>query len=420
MKEFEERCRQLEKVSQVISKINEGLTLAEIMDCIYQEFRGLIPYDRMGLSLIEDGGKVVRAVWGKSALPKVCLPPDYTAALLGSSLEEIVRTNQPRVINNLAAYLENKPGSESTRLIVEEGIRASLTCPLIAGKKAVGFLFFSSKEVDAYAGVHVERFEMLAEAVSLIVEKGRLVTELIRQKEAMDKQNDELRQLNDTKNTFLGMAAHDLRGGVGTIKAVAELLLNVDQKLSIEDRENLLQSARRQSTYMLSLIDGLLDVNRIEAGKLTLNKEKLDLRGFLQTLVADHGKLATLKNISVVLRDAPAQTIVADPVRLRQIADNLISNAVKFSPRNSTILVQAKLREGGCYISVKDQGPGLTAEDRKSVFQDYRKLSAQPTGGEKSFGLGLAITRRVVEAHGGRIGVDSEPGKGATFWFVIP
>ncbi len=110
---------------------------------------------------------------------------------------------------------------------------------------------------------------------------------------------------------------------------------------------------------------------------------------------------------------------LADPMRLRQVMDNLISNAVKYSPAGSEVRVRAAVEGDEWLVSVQDQGPGLTADDQERLFEDFARLSAKPTGGEKSTGLGLAITRRVIEAHGGRIGVNSTPGSGATFWFTL-
>jgi signal transduction histidine kinase len=106
---------------------------------------------------------------------------------------------------------------------------------------------------------------------------------------------------------------------------------------------------------------------------------------------------------------------------LRQVVDNLISNAVKYSPPGSRVTVTVETSgDSGWRINVADEGPGITPADRKKLFKDFARLSARPTGGEKSIGLGLAISRRVVEAHGGKIGVDSEPGRGANFWFTLP
>jgi signal transduction histidine kinase len=112
--------------------------------------------------------------------------------------------------------------------------------------------------------------------------------------------------------------------------------------------------------------------------------------------------------------------VMADPVHLRQVVDNLVSNAVKYSPPGSTVTVSVEQQNSGWRVNVQDEGPGITAADREHLFKDFARLSAKPTGGEKSTGLGLAISRRAVEAHGGQIGVDSEPGHGANFWFTLP
>jgi len=171
---------------------------------------------------------------------------------------------------------------------------------------------------------------------------------------------------------------------------------------------------------MLGLVEDLLDVSQIESGKLELNQTALQLDTVLQDAVKRHNQLATPKNTRVDLAETPAGQVYADPRRLRQVLDNLISNAVKYSPPGSTICLKAERIPDFWKVSVRDQGPGITPEDREKLFQDFARLSARPTGGEKSTGLGLAITRRVVEAHGGRIGVDSTPGQGATFWFTLP
>ena len=171
---------------------------------------------------------------------------------------------------------------------------------------------------------------------------------------------------------------------------------------------------------MLVLINDLLDVTQIESGKLVLNKVSIELQNFLAESVSRHAALATPKGTRVLLDDCPAGTVMADPRRLRQVMDNLISNGVKYSPPGSAVRVSAQSTPLEWRVAVQDQGPGITEKDRRRLFQDFARLSAQPTGGEKSTGLGLAITRRVVQAHSGQIGVDSEPGRGASFWFTLP
>ncbi len=417
---LEMRYQETHQLSEITSQINAGLMLDEILEAVYQEFRAFIPYNRIGFSLIESNGERVRARWAKTDQPAAELQVGYSAPLHGSSLETIIRTGQPRILNDLDEYLKQKPGSEATRLITAEGIRSSLTCPLIANGVPVGFMFFSSIYPNTYADTHVDTFQRIANQLSVIVEKGRLVSQLAIQKQSIEQQNEELRHLNDLKNNFLGMAAHDLRNPLGNIQMALSLLSETDGGWTEETRQMLVKQSLGQAEYMLQLLNDLLDVSQIESGKFTINPVSTDVGQFLQEIVRWHQQLAQIKAIRVVLELTTDGVIHADPIRLRQVLDNLISNAIKFSPSQSTVYVRAKPTESGWYLEVQDQGPGLSAEDKQRLFQHFARLSAQPTGGEKSTGLGLAITRRIVEAHGGEIGVNSTPGNGATFWLKLP
>ena len=403
---LELQYQELRKLDQITSQINAGLLLDDILENVYHSFKDIIPYNRIGFSLIENNGTTVRARWATTDQPDVQLKVGYEAPLAGSSLETIIQTGQPRIINDLAAYLKRKPESESTRLILAEGIRASLTCPLIANGIPVGFMFFSSTQPAVYHQEHVESYRRIADQLSVIVEKGRLVSELALQKEAIETQNRELKVLDDLKNRLLGMAAHDLRNPIGYIQMIAEFLLESGNKLSPEDWARLLGDLHDQSRHMLDLLNDLLEVSQIESGRLEIRPRPVDLRAFLADAVQRHGMLAAPKGTTVRLADAPQVTIEADPERLRQVIDNLISNAIKYSPPGSTVRVAAVRKHGDWRISVQDEGPGIKPGERNRLFTEFAKLSARPTGGESSTGLGLAITRRIVEAHGGKIGVE--------------
>jgi signal transduction histidine kinase len=417
---LELRYREVQKIEKITAQINAGVLLDDILEIVYRDFRELIPYNRIGLSLIEDDGQTVRARWAKTDQPHMTITAGYASSLAGSSLDDIIRTGQPRILNDLEEYLRLHPQSTSTHDILSEGIRSSLTCPLIANGVPIGFIFFSSASANIYSKTHVATFNHVAEQLSIIVEKGRLVSEIAAQKAAIEQQNEELRHLSELKDSFLGMAAHDLRTPITVIQLAVGLMLDYGAPLSDEERTSFLRDIKRQSDHMLALLNDLLDVTEIEAGHLSLDRQPIDLADFLQDATAWHRKLAAPKGTQIILEDVPAGRAQADALRLRQVVDNLISNAVKYSPPGSQVWVRAERTSDGWRIHVKDQGPGITPKDRQRLFQDFARLSAKPTGGEKSTGLGLAITHRVVAAHDGQIGVDSEPGQGADFWFTLP
>jgi hypothetical protein len=417
---LEQRYREVQDLQAITASINTGLLLEEVLDRVYQDFREYIPYDRIGCALIDPDGKLLRARWARADYPEIRLDKGYFAPLEGSSLQSIIDTGKPRILNDLVEYLRVKPGSESTSLMVAEGVRSSLTCPLIANGVPVGFLFFSSRVPNTYANVHVWTYQRLAQQISVMVEKGWLVSQLAEQKVVIEGQNAELRRLNELKNRVLGVVAHDLRNPIANVQCIAELLLDQACGLTEEERRGFIEDIRQQAAGMLPLLNELLDATQLESSGLSLNRQSVDLAALLRDAVTRHRLLAEPKRTQVVLEAMPAGALPADPARLRQVLDNLISNAVKFSPSGSTVRIRARRLETAWRVEVQDQRPGLTDEDREYLFQDFARSSARLTGGEKSTGLGLAITRRVIEAHGGQIGVDSELGKGTTFWFTLP
>lgn len=173
--ELERREKRL--LDEIIHKVNAGLRLPEILEFVFDQFKPMVPYERIGFAVIEDNGRILRAHWSKSAVGKVILSDGYFAPMASTSLAPLLDSGVPRVLNDLPAYLQNNPQSHSTKLIVEEGMKSSLTCPLFVNGKAVGFLFFSSTSLNAYQPVHVERFVRVARQLALIIEKARCYEE---------------------------------------------------------------------------------------------------------------------------------------------------------------------------------------------------------------------------------------------------
>jgi len=279
-------------------------------------------------------------------------------------------------------------------------------------------MFFTSATPDAYTGMHAATFMRIAGQLAVMVERARMASELEEKRKTFETQNEELLRLNKTKDRFLGMAAHDLRNPTASILMAAEYLtstqLDRDQRLFVRD-------IAAQAEYMLTLIEDLLDVSQIESGVLELSREPISTVEFVGEEVARHSALAAPKGIRIVFEtDVKRGMVLADRVRMRQVMDNLLTNAVKYSPPDTTVVVRLRRHDGLCRIEVQDEGPGISPEDQEQLFSYFGRLSAVPTGGESSTGLGMAITRRIVEAHGGTIGVESQVGEGSTFWVMLP
>jgi signal transduction histidine kinase len=171
---------------------------------------------------------------------------------------------------------------------------------------------------------------------------------------------------------------------------------------------------------MLAMVNDLLDITAIESGKFSLNLTPTQLCDLVREQAEMSKFRAAKKSISVEENYSDVGTINIDPNRLSQAVDNFISNAIKFSPAGSTIVLDVSRKGASIYIRIKDQGPGFSAVDMERLFSDFQQLSARPTAGEKSTGLGLAIAKRVVDAHGGQIMVESAQGAGTTFTILLP
>jgi len=233
---------------------------------------------------------------------------------------------------------------------------------------------------------------------------------------------EELQGLNRIKDEFVGMAAHDLRSPLAVVEMYATFLLEDPQGcLTAKDRE-FLRVIKNQGRYMLNLINDLLDVTRIESGHLDLNVRSGDWAEFVRRNVDLNGALAARRGVAIEVDVAAAESFIIpfDRNRMEQVLNNLIGNAVKFSPAGSRIVVRV-CREGEFVrVSVIDSGPGIPAGELAALFKPFYRGSAPLPPGERSTGLGLPIARRIVEAHGGKIGVESREGHGSTFWFTIP
>ncbi len=232
---------------------------------------------------------------------------------------------------------------------------------------------------------------------------------------------DQLSKANAAKNRFLGMAAHDLRNPLASIRGLAEFLSDGTVGQLTPDQLDLVKTIHSASQSMLDLVNELLDVATIEAGELKLQLEPDNLAALLEKSVFLNNIEAAKKNTRIVIA-APAEPMILriDSAKMRQVADNLISNAVKYSPPGSTVTVELHRRADARGFSVMDQGPGIPETERDKLFKDFGKLSAKPTGGEKSTGLGLAICRKIIDAHGGVITAHNLPELGCEFRVTLP
>lgn len=241
---------------------------------------------------------------------------------------------------------------------------------------------------------------------------------------------DELRGIIEEKDKQLSMCAHDLRNPLASVCGIAEFLLEPSiGPLNSEQRE-LVDSIREAGESMLKLVNRLLDLSIVEAGKLKLELVPSSLREFAKRAVFLAAVVGASKGIGIVMQPetSPEPLLMIDVMRIREVVDNLLSNAVKFSPPNTSVRVTietlpaAAAEQSAVWVrfSVRDQGPGVPEAERDLLFRDFSRLSTCPTAGEKSTGLGLSICRKIIDLHGGTIGAVNHPEGGCVFSFCLP
>jgi signal transduction histidine kinase len=261
-----------------------------------------------------------------------------------------------------------------------------------------------AQEVDPYAKQHNRILSRLL----------YFIDELIKE---FDEQNEKLKLLIEQKNMFLGMAAHDLRSPIIVVQGFAGI---IEESVSGENKE-FASIIAKQSHKMLSLLNDILDFSMIEAGKIALKKEKVDYLSIVTQNINMNRIFAQKKQIKISYEfEINDQVMFIDSGKIEQVLNNIIGNAIKYSYPDSTIHIKVLASEDMLVTEIQDQGDGIPPHEIVDIFSPFKKSSVLPTGGEASHGLGLAIVKKIIEEHGGKVGVNSELGIGSQFYFMLP
>jgi signal transduction histidine kinase len=277
--------------------------------------------------------------------------------------------------------------------------KASSLLPVLARAQATRSLRLANAELERQLRQHVME---LAEANERL-EQARTAAE----------------HASAEKSRFLSNMSHELRTPLNGILGFAQILAADKLPATQLEKQRFARNIVQSGQHLLKLVNEILDLARIEAGKVPLAMEAVDVPTVLQECRMMVSPLAAKRDISLRFATAPQQCLRADRTRLVQVLINLLSNAIKYNREHGQVTVDCSAApDGRLRISVSDTGPGLEPEQVQHIFQPFNRLGRDE--GEEGSGLGLALTRRVVEAMQGAIGVDSEPGRGSTFWVELP
>ena len=251
---------------------------------------------------------------------------------------------------------------------------------------------------------------------------GLLILYLKAKQKQVDALNTHLNRINQEKNKFLGIVAHDLRNPLGNIHAFSDYLINENNGKVNRELIDILTLMKNLSGNTMAVLDNLLDISKIESGKIELSLQSEDLISFIKQHIHFNQRLANKKKIEIKYRSTLEKLITKfDNKHLSEVIDNLLSNAIKYSKPYSEILVKISQMENKKVLTeIIDSGNGIPETEQKKLFRYFQTTSSKPTGGEKSTGLGLAIAKQLINLHKGEIGVKSSEKNGSNFYFTLP
>jgi hypothetical protein len=402
-----------EGVRRTLDTINLKVAAAEsldrVMEFLFDATLDVCPCDRIGLAFVEeDGGRVVSR-WVKATYEPLLLAHGYSEDMSGSSLEALLAGRKVRVIRDLAAYLEAHPGSRSTRILVREGVRSSMTCPLVVDGRTVGLLFRSSREPDVYGPQQVRMHLAVAERLAQAVEKAWRI--------------ERLEEANRAYTEMLGFVAHELKSPVASMVMDATMIREGYLGEVAEKPREKLGKMVAKGEYLLGLVRDYLDLARLESPGLTVSaRADFDLIGEGIDVAVDIARAdadARGMTIEVVVPRRPLP-VEADPDLLKIVLVNLIGNGVKYGRDGGRVTVAAEVEDAAVVVRVRNEGPGFPESQKSRLFRKFSRLQTPELRSRKGTGVGLYTVWRIVRLHGGRVWAESQEGAWAEFAFRIP
>jgi signal transduction histidine kinase len=421
---YEEAARQ-EREAAFLDHATQLFNSTLDLDAILQQVTHLateVLGDSCSILLIETGNAYL--VPGASYHPD----PQEQEIRLQAQREHPIRIGDAGSVVGLAAadgrpYLVKDARQEGRLRYVDLlNIHSSIAVPIIVKGRILGVLATSITHLGRqFTQVDLRLAMALADRAALAIENSRLYAQERRLRQELEELNEKVQEANRLKTEFVTVVTHELRSPLTSIAGYLDLLLEEEGREGAEAREAYLQIVKRNADRLLELINDLLDLARLEAGKLELKRLPLDLEGLIQEVSGVlHPQIEGKGQHLHLDLAAPLPAVTGDPERLTQILLNLVSNAHKYTPQGGSITIATRAERAGVCIAVQDTGIGLASEEQQQLFTKFFRAQHPLVREAAGTGLGLAIARALVELHGGTLTVVSTPGQGSTFNVTLP
>ncbi|MBP7148170.1 MAG: GAF domain-containing sensor histidine kinase [Acidobacteria bacterium] len=398
---------------QVLDTINRRIaatdSLEALLEFLFDAVQKVLTCDRIGVAFVEEDGVRLVAHTARASYEPLLLRKGYAEDLAGSSLERVLHSGAPRIIEDLEQYLRERPHSASTRLLIAEGVRSSMTCPLFVDARIVGLLFFSSRRPRAYGDRDVRFHLAIAERLSQAVDKARRI--------------EQLAEATRAYSEMLGFVSHELKSPLASIVTDAAVLTGGFRGALNDQQGEAIAKMTRKAEYLLNLVREYLDLARVEGGELQARpRDGVDFTAEIVDPACDIVAPQLVERRMTLERVLPAGPVVVscDPDLLKIVAVNLLSNAVKYGREQGRIRLTVEGHAAGFGLRVWNEGPGFPASQRPRLFRRFSRLDTPELRKRKGTGVGLYTSWRIVKLHGGTLSADSREGEWAEFRCEIP
>src|SRR6266851_542927 len=411
--ESEKRARRLELLNQSIDQMNQKLFEPELLDVVATTLTGNLGIAAAQVWLLEasDG-----ALWRRASHHTTENPPPVPGRMERgmSEIGQVAELRVPIVTNDPANHRQVGLNPWMT----EEGIQAFAGFPLVVGEQLLGVLaVYHRRPLDRNT---IELLTLFAQHAATAIQEAHLFHLATEQTARLTALNVELQRANQVKAEFLANMSHELRTPLNSILGFSQLLLEGDGGALTGDQRQDVDIIAQNGQHLLALINDLLDISKLEAGKAQLHRGEVEVEPLISECVDSVSSLAKTKKLDLTASvSAEVGRVFADGPKLKQVLLNLLGNAIKFTETGG-VRVTAERQGAELLVSVRDTGIGVPPEDAERIFESFQQGQSGISGKYQGTGLGLAICRRLVEMHGGRIWVKSAPGQGSTFTFTIP
>jgi signal transduction histidine kinase/CheY-like chemotaxis protein/PAS domain-containing protein len=412
LKETRHKNKELIALNAITNAVNQSLDLDDILHRALHQVLSITSFESGLVSIVDPETQDLR-LRAHLGLPESISQDLETSGLKGTLCERTFRQGKVTKVDDISRVQHIDASS-----LVAMGYLSFLGVPLESKGKILGTLcLFGLKQRD-FSGVNLDMMRSIGQQVGVAIENAQLFEE---QRAATQR----LRELDKLKSQFLANMSHELRTPLNSIIGFSRVILKgIDGPITDLQQQDL-TAIYNSGQHLLNMINDILDLSKLEAGKMEIAFEEINLEDLVNSVMTTAMGLVKDKPVELyqkIASDLPS--VKADPIKVRQVILNLISNAAKFTDEGS-IIVKANQQIGPdgapeIKICVTDTGQGISPEDQKKLFQPFSQVDASPTRKTSGSGLGLSICRALVEMHGGQIGLESEPGKGSSFYFTLP